>query len=173
MKIWVVIFLDEICNSLYFTYENLGIGFLKIQRIIMILQSSLFYKWKSGHPSFFKKYRLLGTSKTYIKTTKSTMKYGIICISCIKILVLIFFHGSRASLYFTFGDQNEDFPIRNMEISIFHNNHRLFSYWNTCLPYLHFGTVAHENRFHGGHALYWFEIGSSFTAARVPLRKCL
>ena len=44
MDIWVVIFLNEIWNYLYFTYENLGIGFLQIQRVIMELESSLLYK---------------------------------------------------------------------------------------------------------------------------------
>ena len=69
MNIWVVIFLNEIWNYLYFTYENLGIGFLQIQRVIMELESSLLYKWKSGHHSFFKKYGILSISQTYIKGT--------------------------------------------------------------------------------------------------------
>ena len=49
------------------------------------------------------------------------------------------------SLYFTFDDQNGEFPIRNMEISIFRLNHWFFGYWNMfsvmflslCLAHVH------------------------------------
>lgn len=153
--------------------KTLALVFLRYRESLWYCNRLCFTNENLATPLSSRNVDFLVLLKHISRQLNSTMKYGILCISCIKILVLIFFHGSRASLYFTFGDQNEDFPIRNMGISIFHKNHWLFSYWNTCLPYLHFCTVAHENRFHGWHALYWLEIGSWFTAARVPLRKCL
>ena len=58
--------LHQIWKSLYFTDENHGFSFLQIWRTNMVLDLSLFHKWKYVHHWFF-------------------MKYGILCISYIKI----------------------------------------------------------------------------------------
>ena len=58
--------LHQIQKSLYFTDENHSFGFLQIWRTNMVLELSLFHKRKYVHHWFF-------------------MKYGILCISYIKI----------------------------------------------------------------------------------------
>lgn len=96
MNIWVVTSLHYIWKSLYFTNENYGFSFLQIWRTNMLLELSLFHKWKYMHHCFF-------------------MKYGILCISYIKIYAWTLFHGTWNSVYFTYEDQNRDFPMRNMK----------------------------------------------------------